>query len=119
MLEENPMKTIIAVPATVLTVLLMLPVGSNAQTPPLCGAKPAAARAGIWPVAFAMKTGTPLSRSPPRHFFIHRRVLPRWLLPAIVARHSIQHQLLPAFVILKRRQRPINRIRSEEHTSEL
>jgi hypothetical protein len=34
MLEENPMKTIIAVPAIVLTALLMLPVNGNAQTKP-------------------------------------------------------------------------------------
>src|ERR1035438_5317493 len=46
MLEENPMKTIIAVPATVLTVLLMLPVGSNAQTPPKASTFTVAGHAG-------------------------------------------------------------------------
>ena len=40
------MKTIIAVPATVLTVLLMLPVGSNAQTPPKASTFTVAGHAG-------------------------------------------------------------------------
>jgi hypothetical protein len=46
MLEENPMKTIIAVPATMLTVLLMLAVNANAQTPPKASTFTVAGHAG-------------------------------------------------------------------------